>query len=457
MTQIGRKIFPVLATLVLAGCQTLSPHQGPEFAPNLNANAIPASFEGPRLLPAADFLAPDLMQGPLHRVASQTYNDGYANTYQIETDGHTYVVQGTNSVKILAHEIEATEILKTKSTVGKAAIAVGERTVNLVETPFRAVKGGYNRFAAAQTPAETLMVIPSGAAEIAGNLGNGLKELGVTAWRITTGAAGTKCQGVGGCASKAGRDVWSGVNSLAGKHAAAKEIHYSLGTDPYSENKVLQREVDRLAYADAYVSTAVKFGYTTSGVRILDPLATGVGYYNNGEFVAIYEDAHKNRNKEKALMTSWGASPDAVYSLYKNKAFTHTTRTRLTQTLSKMATPPYRARLIERAATSKTRFVAAARLTVYEYLARLEADGVVDSYIEDAPAAIAITKDGTLILPFAADYLSWTTDIAPTVKNFAALAPSARNGKTEIHIIGRASPLFKQNAQALGVRVVEIN
>ena len=85
--------------------------------------------------------------------------------------------------------------------------------------------------------------------------GTALKSLAATAWRITTSAAGTKCQGFGGCTSKAGRDIWSGFNSLAGKHNAAKEIHYTLGTDPYTDNQVLQRQVDRLAYADAYTST----------------------------------------------------------------------------------------------------------------------------------------------------------------------------------------------------------
>ena len=331
---------------------------------------------------------------------------------------------------------------------------MGERTINLVETPYRAAKGGYERFAATQSAGEVLMVIPSGAAEIAGDVGHGLKELGSTAWRITTSAAGTKCQGFGGCASKAGRDIWSGFNSLAGKHNAAKEIHYTLGTDPYTDNEVLQRQVDRLAYADAYTSTTVKFGFTLSNVNILDPLATGVGYYNNGEFIARYEDAHKRRKKEKALMTSWGADTGTINRLYKNKAFTHTTRTRLTQTLSKIGTPPYRAQLIQQASTSKTRFVANSRLSVLEYLARLETDGVIEGYPPMGAAALAVSKDGTLILPFAADYLSWTTDIAPMVENLAQTAGA--NG-AEIHVIGKASPMFKAKALALGVKVVEVN
>ena len=452
MTQIGRKIFPTLAaTLIVAGCQTLPHQQGPAIAP-ASAQTVQSGYEQAGYINAADFLPPTLMQSALHTVSPQAYNDGFANTYRIETADYVYVVQGTDNAIKRIDELEAIEKLKRRSTVGTSAIAVGERTFNLVETPFRAVRGVATRVTSVDNPGQAIMSIPSGAAEIIGTLGHGIGQMGVTAARITTGAAGTKCQGLGGCVSKAGEDIWSGVNSLAGKHAAAQEIHAELGTDPYTENKVLQRQVDRLSYADAYVSTAVKIGYTWSGVRILDPLATGVGYYNNGEFLAQYEDAHKNRNKEKALMTSWGVDADTVNALYKSKIFTHTSRTRLAQALSQIGTPPYRAKLIEQASASKTRFVAESRLSVFEYLASLEADGRVNAYIPDAPSAIGVTPDGVLILPFAADYLQWTPEIAGPIQNFAAQAP----GKTEIHVIGQASPLFKQNAQKHGIQVTEI-
>ena len=152
------------------------------------------------------------------------------------------------------------------------------------------------------------------------------------------------------------------------------------------------------------------------------------------------------------LMASWGVDKNVVDALYKNKAFTHTTRTRLTQALNQIGTPPYRARLIEQAASSQTRFAAKSRLAVLEYLAGLEADGRVNAYMPDSPSTIGVTANGTLILPFAADYLRWTPEIAVPIQNFSALAP----GKTEIHVIGQASALFKQNAQKRGVKVIEI-
>jgi len=454
--QIGRKFLVFTSGLILSAslgaCQTLDAKQdeggdSPEFVKSV------AGFESAGIVNAATFLGADLMSSDLHRVHTEAWNDGYANTYKIETPEHLYVVQGTGLAITRIREIEATEELRHKSAGAEAGKAVVERTVNLVATPVRALGGIAGRFGKAENTGDALMVVPSGTAQIVGNLGSGLKELGATGWRITTGAAGTRCQGIGGCVSKASEDIWSGVNSLAGKHIAAKEIHAELGTDPYTQNKVLQREVDRLAYTDAYVSSAVKIGYTWSGVRILDPLATGVGYYNNGEFLASYEDARKYQQREKKLMRTWGVDEDVISKLYKSNAFTNLTRSRLTQAISTFGTNEYKVRMIAEAASSKTRFVAESRLRVYQYLAELTERGEIKAFVADLPAAIAVGTDGTLILPFAVDYLKWTQEIAPTIKSFSELS---NHGKPVIHVLGKASPVFVRNTRALNVRIVEI-
>ncbi len=455
--QIGRKFLVFWSGLLaisasLGACQSLDANQGErDNAPELVKTV--AGFENAGIVDAEKFLGTDNMSSDLYTVQPQAWNDGYANTYKIQTPKHLYVVQGTGLAITRLREIEATEKLRHKSTGLEAGKAVVERTVNLVATPVRALGGLAERIGDVENTGDALMVVPSGTAEIVGNLGNGIKELGVTGWRITTGAAGTRCQGIDGCVSKASEDVWSGVNSLAGKHIAAKEIHAELGTDPYTQNKVLQREVDRLAYTDAYISSAVKVGYTWSGVRILDPLATGVGYYNNGEFVASYEDARKYQQLEKKQMREWGVSENVINNLYKSEAFTRITRSRLTKAVSTFGTDEYKIRMIKEAASSKTRFVAESRLRVYQYLAELTDRGKIKAFVADLPSAVAVGTDGTLIFPFAVDYLKWTQEIAPTIEAFSKVS---RLGTPVIHVLGQASPLFKQNTRALNVRVIEI-
>ncbi len=441
----------------LAACQTLSVQQGTSVMPRHDTVEPRRGYEAPGQVDARRFLGANLMQGPFHRVSPYAWNDGFANTYQIKTADYTYIVQGTEHVRIRLHEIKATEILKRRSTALAAGKAVVGRTLNLVITPARAIQGTVDRFGAAKNAGEALMVVPSGAVEIVGELAAGLTELGVTGWRITTSATGTRCQGFGTCVSKAGQDIWSGVNSVVGKHGAAQEIHASVGTNPYSQNRVLQRQVDRLAYAAAYTSTAVKMGFTWSGVNVLDPLATGVGYYNNGEFVAQYEDAHKARRREKALLRSWGVSKKDIAKLYGSDAFTHISRTQLVKAVSTFGAKGYKARMIREAASSPTRFVADSRVAVYEYFAKLVASRRIKAFAADLPSAVALDTSNTLILPFAVDYLKWTPEIAPTITNLSArVGPGTHYPRARVHVLGRASSMFKRRSAALGIRVVEI-
>lgn len=457
-----RKIYIplVLALLVgLSACETLDAHQGPKFGPT----HIPASqshfYEQAGYLNAQDFLGPKWMQGKLYRVDPRTFNDGYANSYKIISDDYTYVVQGTEQAKERVLEIAAIEEIRKIPMVFAAADTVKAKTANLVETPIRAFNGGRNRYNTidnAPTREDKLMVVSSGLATVVSKLGNGIKELGVTGARLVSGVAGTRCTGFG-CVQKAGRDVWSGMNSIVGKHEASRLIHQKLGTDPDTDNKVLQREVDRIAYTNAYSGAGYKFGLSGAGIPVFSAVIKGVGYYNNVEFVSQYEDAEKRKKIEKSKLLAWGVPQDTVNTLYGNKAFTNTLRTHLANTLEGMGNNSVRIRLTKDAASAQTRYVAQSKLAIYRYLSKLDQSGAISGYVNNTSMAIAVRNNRTLILPFSTDYMIWSADIAELVKNYASLVGRGKPYQSaEIHILGKTSPAFKANVRNLGVRLVEI-
>lgn len=456
----------LISFLSLGACQTLPTHQGPHFGPADDAvqhQEQNSAFEHGKYVPAQDFLTPDLMRSSLHQVNTQAYNDGYANNYEITTPHHVYVVQGTRQAIDLIYEIDATERLRQTPTLAAAGKSFKDRTTNLVQTPYRAIAGGKARYADAQAAQDksgvgrSLKSVSSGFGSVFAQLGNGMRELGTTGVRIVSSASGTKCSGFN-CISKAGGDVWSGFNSLVGKHAAAKRMHQRIGTDPYSDNQVLQREVSRLAYAESYTGTGYKFGIGAAGIPVVSILAKGVGYYNNTEFVAQYEDAHKRRKAERKLLKNWGVDKEAITSLYRNPVFTHTTRTRLVMTLAKIGSQDMRVKLAEQASISTTRYIGESKLAVYEYLAKLDQGGTISGFVQNAPMAIAVRNNDTLILPFAVDYLQWTQEVAGPIQSFANLVGNPTPYRhAEIHIRGTASSLFKDNARKLGLSVVEIS
>ena len=163
-------------------------------------------------------------------------------------------------------------------------------------------------------------------------LAKGFEEFGVTIIRISKGAASTKCSGYT-CVKKAGTDIWSGFNSLAGKHNASRRLHSEFNTDPETNNKVYRKQIDRLAYANAYTGTTIKLGAGQAGIDYLSDAFMGVGYYNNAEFIVSYEDAHRQRNNEKEILKGWGADTNLVNFFYKNKTYTKKYRRRLFKSL----------------------------------------------------------------------------------------------------------------------------
>ena len=452
--------FMAVFVMSLAGCHSLGYEQGPALPTSTGSQQkdrpLAQTYEAAHNVPADQYLGSKLMHSKLHTVAPMAWNDGYANSYKIETPDHVYVVQGTHQARERIREIRATEILRDTYTVEAVAQEATLRTVNLVETPVRALAQGASRFASVRTPVDALMVVPSGALQILGKLGKGAKEVGVTGARLVSGAATSDCSGFGACATNAGKDLWSGFNSVVGEHKAATRLHQRLGTDPYSDNKVLQRQIARLAYAESYTGTGLKTGVSLAGISVLSPWTSYVGYYNNAEYLAIYEDAYKRQNTEIAEMLAWGADASATHRLYENEAFTPTIRTRMFTALQQIKDPKFRARYVSLASDARTRYVADGRLAIAQYFAELDKRGQIKGYIADGPMAIAINKNNALILPFVADDLHWTHEISSPIAKFARkvqVDPAFTHG--EIHVLGHATHMFKQNAQQDGLSVVE--
>ena len=398
---------------------------------------------------AVQFLGTEFMQSPHHRVEPLALSDGYMLNYTIETPYKRFVVTGTEQAKRLIHEIHATEALRQRSTGGAIFGSAKDRTTNLVKPPYRIGKTVVNRAGDISNIEDAVLFIPEQVGGVAGNLLHGVGELGVTALRITKGAAGTKCSGFG-CVEKAGEDIWSGVNSLAGKHNASRRLHAEFGTDPQTDNKAYRKQIDRLAYANAYTGTTIKLGTGQAGIDVISPAFTAVGYVNNAEFVGGYEDAHRQKNREKDAYKSWGANPKAVEGLFKNKAFTKLDRRRLFKALDTLPDKSFATRLLHDFANSPGRSQTQSQLALYDFIAALTLRGDVASYVKTTPNPLITTKNGTVILPLYSDYLGKTPQLTSALNSLAA-----NNRQSELHVLGYASPEAKQTANSMGIRVFE--
>lgn len=411
----------------------------------VTANAQP---HPERTVEAAQFLGSEYMQSAHHRVAPRALSDGYMLRYSIETPYEQIVVTGTEQTKQRIHEIHATEALRQRSTGGAILGAAKDRTINLVETPYNIGKTLVNRADDISNVEDAVLFIPKQVGQAAGNLFEGVGELGVTVLRITKGAAGTKCSGFG-CVEKAGEDIWSGVNSLAGKHNASRRLHAEFGTDPQTDNKAYRRQIDRLAYANSYTGTTIKLGAGQAGIDYLSPAFTGIGYVNNAEFVGGYEDAHRQKNREKKAYRAWGANPQAIEDLFKNTAFTKLNRRRLFKALDSIADKPFAVRLLHDVADSPSRSQTQSHLALYDYIAALAQRGEVLNYVNNTLRPLITSKDGTLIMPIYSDYLTYTPQLRMALQSL-----KTQNRQSALHVLGHASPEAIQTAKQLDIQVV---
>ncbi|NNC37928.1 MAG: hypothetical protein HKO02_10760 [Hyphomonadaceae bacterium] len=456
ITKIALLSFCVLG---LTGCGSSKP--GTQNSASIDYTAkIVDGYEVPGPVKSADFLPGELLESPFHLVAAAAHNDGFANAYEIETEDYVFVVQGTELALRRILEIEATERARDISSLKTVGGTAAKKTGNLVATPYRFLKAGFNRTKKVDSAKDALLLVPSGVGEVLGKVGTGIYEMGKTGVGVAKDGVeavadgdGDRCS-VGECARDAGSTLKSGFDSLTGTKSRARRLHQELGTDPFTDNHLLQRQVARVAYSGSLTSAGFSVGLGFVGVPAFNAYASGVGYYNNAEYLAQYSDPDARREQERALLESWGADPTHIDNLYSNDAFTPTTRTRLVQSLSKVNSPEERLNILAAAVPMRSRYLVNVQLRTLRHMVELQQKGGRILTLQRAPLTIVKRTDGTEVLTIAADHLKWTPLVTDYIGQFAQLP--TQGARKEVHILGAGSKLFKRKAKALDLRVVEI-
>ena len=410
----------------------------------MTASAAPQS-----IVSAQDFLGAQWMESPLHRVLPQARNNGLINSYTIQTHHGTFTIDGTDQARAFIREIKTANALRQRSTVGAVGSALTGRVATLIKTPIDVVEAVGDRIDTVSSVKDAVLLAPRTTIDVGGKLIDGAGEMIYTGNRLLKSGGGTKCRGIGNCISEAGEDVFSGFNSIVGKHNAARRLHAQYGTDSETRNPILKREIDRLAYAQSYTKTGVKVLAPDTGFSELDTYRRGVGFYNNSETLAGYKDAFKPRHQQIERLEARGVHPELIKAFYANDAYTKKERVALIDSLERLRPSINLTPFIEDAVKARTPYEAKSFTQRYNYLSRLHAThGIHDFTGTSSP--IAVTSHGDHILALKADYVNLT----PQADMMLTQLSQFRNA--QIHILGHSSPDFKHRAQSRGIRVVEV-
>jgi hypothetical protein len=178
----------------------------------------------------------------------------------------------------------------------------------------------------------------------------------------------------------------------------------------------------------------------------------GVGYYNNAEFIISYEDAHRQRNREKEILKGWGADTDIVNFFYKNKTYTKKYRRRFFKSLDKITDKKFALELFNAAAKENNRTIAMSKLRTIEHIAYLTSNRDIIKYEGSPKLPVIIEKNGLSTLVIYADLIHWT-------KNFDSQITSLSKTKqlSNIDVLGYSTLAFKEKAKMREIIVNELN
>jgi len=380
-----------------------------------------ADYETAGKRPVKEVLPPAVATGPDYTVTDPVVADGYMYQFTVKSPYGPFDVTGTGALRKLAHEIWAIgqlrQITKSEAFLKSLKDQAGKPIVFAKDVVTK--------------PGETLVGIPKGVGRLFSN--------------ATTAITSTRDPSQD---SKAKEILL--VGSFKRDYATRFDV------DPYSSNKVLQEELDKIGKAAALGS------WTASAAMM--PISGPAGAVISGTSLSkSFNNVLKNEppsririiNEEK--LKEMGIAPDIAKSYLDDEVYTPRQDLILVDSLHRLGT-----------ATGREAYLSAAMAAVDEVEANFfvntaqilrgyhEKQGPITGITMVGPLTLAQTKSGAAVIPFALDHGVWTANADKVSQELKTTyrAPGF-NGTFELWVTGTLSARGKQELQARGFTVVE--
>jgi len=381
--------------------------------------AVLAEFEKPGILKARSFLQPEVLKGEHFTVDDKVHNDGFLNHYSVNSSFGNFQVTSTSSLRILVREIEAIVAMKkirTDDTAIESLKQSGKNTVtgvtNLVTDP----KGTFE----------------SAAAGVGSLFNRAVETVGK---RETTGAEDNKAA------------------QLIGFSKSKGQIATKFGVNMYTRNKVLQSELDRLAWADYFGGLGV--GVATSAV----PGVGGLVLTTSGTARLLNEAINTTPASElwlqnKTKLLGMGMNEDTIELFLNNPEFSPALQTVMVVALDYMqgvgnrelylkvalqAGDPVMAKIITESAVMTAGYhkhiSPLKHLTPVGRLARAE------------------KKDGTIVVILPSDHIIWSEKVAGLTGSLMEKAKISKGMGLEFWVSGDFSTMARSKLEGMGWKV----
>jgi hypothetical protein len=378
---------------------------------------FPSVFEASKLLPA------EVLQGPNHRVREHVVTDGYMAYFEIDTDFGVFQAVGIPQVYEKINEANALRLLADTSKSDLFA----EGMKRSISQPIDAVKN------IVTDPVDSLKAAPATVGHFFSKVGS---SIGRGAEKVKRGMSD---EGQSPTAAELGEST----KRIAGFDKAKLDTAKQLGVDPYTDNKRLQEEMDKVTWAFFAGGLPLRIGVmvASAGVAVA---AT--------EMVGVPEETYALTQSELALrdkksLESMGIRGEDIDSFQLNKALSTTRRHRIVKAMEVMPKIAHRGQIILLANSCESSQQADFLIAGLSMLATRQLNGTADykeiKVIGRLPGAVTAT--GVFEIPAPVDYVAWTEQVA----HFAQRDDLGVPNKTLIHT-GTVSTVAQAGFAAAG-------
>lgn len=362
------------------------------FCPIIFAQA-PVAYETGVILQAKDLLPAELLQGPAFRVREQVVTDGYLAHFEIDTDFGMFEAVGLPQLKC---RIAETEALRKLAETSKSDL-FAEGLKRSVTQPIDAVKNIVTH------PVNSIKQTPK-------TVGHFFSKVGSS---IERGANKTKASaedGDGVTAGEAGAGAGNAIKNAAGFDKAKLDTAKQLGVDPYSDNKRLQEEMDKVTWAFFAGGLPLRIVAVTASAGLTVATTKMVGIPEETYSLTQAELALRDKNS----LTAMGVTKDDIDAFQIQANLSTTRRHRIVKSLESLAGAKGRGRIILLANSCTTQEQADFLVAALSMLEQRQSAGTADYKELQVFGRLpgATTATGMLELPAPVDHVTWTEQVA---------------------------------------------
>ena len=379
-------------------------------------------FEVPVNQKASNVLPSELISGPHFRVRDNVVTYGYMHTYVVDSDYGVFEVTGDLALRKLIREIAAIAALRDikksdayLSGLKNAAAQPVEFGVNLITDPVDTVSG-----------------IPQGVARLFGNVRTGL----------TTKAS-------------TGED--SKVEQALAVSSNKRDLAAALRVDVYSSNKVLQKELNSVAWATSLGSLTL----SAALAPIRGPAVAAVSITRTAQQVSDITKSYpppRVREINDQKLQTMGVSSDLRAQFLDNPSYTPTSNTVIVSSLEALSGAGGRDAFIQQALSAVDEETVNFYMNMAETMKGFQSKGSPIREISVyGPLVFAKAANGVVLIPLPLDHGIWTEKASQRVPmataSYKAANPKVK--KYEAWVTGTVSKRAKEEMTKLGIQVIE--